>query len=344
MKAKLNVVMYFYIILVSLLVLLTGCGVQESQGSNDISLAGCGVEENQGSNDIIETYKSFIRSRTDALDYLIYDIDKDGYTYKDGDFIFASSDYGTGGHVFPIYASYPLGNGVLRYSGGYKGKELIYLCKLSGAKYENAESVYLNDLPTQYYHDAEDFDFEQSSDREEFINHQYYQSENSSPYYEGSLLLAHNAMNDFTAVYEAFGYAADEIPASSQETNIEIDLETLKAFVGKTKRDIPYDVEDKIWGDRKCCETIERINMFESEGSVLFELMNDTIIDAFWISDNVRYEEIEQIIRYVRASSGGIEVDMKEDELLWLDSYDGLVFYVDYHEVPICVGVKQMTD
>ena len=44
-----------------------------------------------------------------------------------------------------------------------------------------------------------------------FINHQYYFGESYCPYYEGSYLLAQSAMDDFTAVYEAFEDFEEEI-------------------------------------------------------------------------------------------------------------------------------------
>ena len=44
-----------------------------------------------------------------------------------------------------------------------------------------------------------------------FINHQYYLGESYNPYYEDSYLLAHSAMDDFTAVYEAFEDFKEEI-------------------------------------------------------------------------------------------------------------------------------------
>lgn len=131
------------------------------------------------------------------------------YTYRSGRFIYTGSEYGSGWHSLPILASYPEGNGVLDYSGGYKGKELIRLCKQVGDIYENVETVYLNDLPVIYYRDSEDTEFVKSYLLVDgfvlFLNHQYYKSATSSPLYEGSFLLAHNAMDYFIALYEAFG-------------------------------------------------------------------------------------------------------------------------------------------
>lgn len=352
MKAKILNLFYFSVFSVCLLSSLLGCG-RENLGT---------VEE------IMEGYKTFIHSQSDALDYLIYDIDEDGYpelffgkhieeeradiyeiyTYKNGDFNYVGSEYGPGGHICPILASYPHGNGVLRYSGGYKGKELIYLCKLVEGNYRDAETVFLSNQSMAYYRDSGDVEYQKSYNREAFINHQYYLSENSSPYYEGSYLLAQSEMTDFTAVYEAFGYSDNEIPTLNEnmESEIvnEVDLELLQSYIGKTKSDIPYDIKEKMWGDKKCYETTEKVRMMDNEGSLIFELMDNSIIGVCWNSDTIPYEEIEQIIKSIRESTDSEQLELYEDELLWVDVSNGVEYYADFHEVPFCVGVQQILD
>ena len=173
---------------------------------------------------LLEEYKGFIGEQSDAGAYMIYDIDKDTYpelffrhilpeereayydiyTYKDGKFSFLERAYGAGlWHTLPIFASYPDGNGVIEY-GAAKGKEYISIERwIDGTR--ESETLYSGEYIGQYYRDADDQAYMNSENGDAQINHQYYQSETSSPYFEGSYLLGQNSMDNYTALYEALG-------------------------------------------------------------------------------------------------------------------------------------------
>lgn len=84
-------------------------------------------------------------------------------------------------------------------------------------------------MPALYYRDSEDTEFEDSyfnfHGTNVYINHQYYNSTSSSPYFEGSFLLAQSAMDNHTAVYEAFdsiketGFSEIKVPFTYQVYN-----------------------------------------------------------------------------------------------------------------------------
>ena len=81
---------------------------------------------------------------------------------------------------------------------GNKDGEVIY----TGTAY--GSSGHWHHIPLIYYRDTKDIEFEDSFYRKAFLNHQYYVSETSSPFFEGSYLLAQSAMDNYTALYEAF--------------------------------------------------------------------------------------------------------------------------------------------
>lgn len=174
----------------------------------------------------IEDYKYFIRSKNNS--YKIYDIDKDGYPelffselhyqereaftdiyiYSDGEFTHLDRTYDfIFWQAFPKYASYPNGNGIVQYARG-RGKETVSVEKwVDGVN--RSDTAYQTDFiqdhidrDQMYYKDVNDDAYETE------INHQFYQSETSCPYFEGSYLLGLSAKDNFTAVYEAFGVEA----------------------------------------------------------------------------------------------------------------------------------------
>ena len=175
--------------------------------------------------ELIDEYISFIQSQTNALSYSIYDIDKDGYpevfievhgdrsldyniySYREGRFIFAGY-LDSGWHSLPVLASYPEGNGVLSHFY-YKGREIVQLSTWKDGVY-NEEVLYVEQGTSLYYGGESDKAFDDSMNHESFINHQFYQSENTVPFVEGSCLLGHSAVDNFTAVYEAFEIKSGE--------------------------------------------------------------------------------------------------------------------------------------
>lgn len=186
--------------------------------------------------EIIEQYKSFIQSQSDRSCYSIYDIDKDGYPelffyeshaqerdafcdiyyYRSGNFELLERTHGPGfWHVWPTYASYPNGNGMVEY-GAVKGYEFVNVQTLNDGML-NTEEVYYSKEGAKYYLDSGDQAYYESHNNNP-INHQYYQSETSCPYFEGSYLLGRSAMNDYTALNEAFS-DFEEIEPSAEIQN-----------------------------------------------------------------------------------------------------------------------------
>lgn len=189
---------------------------------------GNSTEDNNKSS-LIEEYIQFIKAKNDGRDfqnYIIYDIDKDGYpellilvgipeerrsvyeiySYKSGRFEFQTQCKNCLPHGPAAYASYPDGNGMIAHFS-FKGAEGVFLLSLSGHEIvdEPLYSEKLENHPTQYYLDEYDQYYQDSYNHNNYINHQFYVGENASPYYDGSYLLGQSAMDDFTAVYEAFG-------------------------------------------------------------------------------------------------------------------------------------------
>ena len=310
-----------------------------------------------------DAYINFIKSKSDTITYLIYDVDKDGfpevfierqdpnyrafvcdiYSYKKGEFVMLDTEFGPGGHVSPVFASYPDGNGVLEYSV-YKGKELIQLHAWPDGN-DIEQTVYLEDYSGKYYSDSFDQTFTDSYSHKKFINHQFYKGENASPLYEGSLLLAQSAPNDFTAVYEALDgsvKANSETKDDSKEQNTdEITIKTLKSFIGKHRKEIPYDINPRDYWGKMYYETVKNPKMYGYEGKVLFELKDDTVIDVFWESEAVRYEDLDKIIQDIRKTTGLKEQELAMDELYWTDTSDNVQYYIKYHESPLRIGVKK---
>ena len=183
--------------------------------------------ENQ---DIIEQYITFISSQT-GTDYLIYDIDKDGYPeimiqkgirslraacysiyrYSEGEFEFFDLIHRPYRNGPAVYASYPDGNGMVE-NWRFRGKEAVGIITICEDKIEKEYPYVMNESDSiRYYPEKYDQRFDDSESFKSFINHQYYFGESYCPYYEGSYLLAQSAMDDFTAVYEAFEDFEEEI-------------------------------------------------------------------------------------------------------------------------------------
>ncbi len=326
------------------------------------------TDAKKNSSEIITSYINFIKSQQSAISYLIYDVDKDGapevfierqdpnyrafvvdiYSFRNGKFEMLGTEFGAGGHVTPVFASYPDGDGVLKYSV-HKGKELIELLKwVNGTCSE--ESVYLDDYHGRYYGDRFDQTYDDSLCHKKFINHQFYKSENSYPFYEGSLLLAQSSPADFTAVYEAFdgsGNAADRSRDDNKEQNSdEITIKTLKSFIGKQRSEIPYDltsdITSPVWPRENCYETVMNPKMYGYEGKVVFQFKDNAVINAYWASGAVHYEDLNKIIQDIRKTTGLEEQESVIDELTWTDTSDHVQYYIKYHEAPLIIGVKKV--
>jgi len=232
---------------------------------------------------LIEEYIQFIKAKNDGSDfqnYIIYDIDKDGYpellilvgipeerrsvyeiySYKSGRFEFQTQCKNCLPHGPAAYASYPDGNGMIAHFS-FKGAEGVFLLSLSGHEIvdEPLYSEKLENHPTQYYLDEYDQYYQDSYNHNNYINHQFYVGENASPYYDGSYLLGQSAMDDFTAVYEAFG-VEEETDASTEKSNnkfmgiskLDPGVEISTTTIGNTYR-IRYDYSggDNEYGELK---------------------------------------------------------------------------------------------
>ena len=354
-------------IMLSALILSASYLINPAFGATDAKAAVSAKSstDNQIGKALSDVYINFIKSKSDAITYLIYDVDKDRYpevfigrhdqenrafvfdiySYKKDEFVKLDTEFGPGGHVSPVFASYPDGNGVLEYSV-HKGKELIQLHNWVDGNH-NEQTVYLDDYSGKYYGDSFDQTFDDSYRHKKFINHQFYKSENSRPLYEGSLLLAQSAPDDYTAVYEALdGSVKTESKKkddSKEQNPDEITIKTLKSFIGKHRKDIPYDTTSRKWGEKSCYETKKNPKMYGYEGKVLFEFKDDVVIDVFWTSGAVRYEDIDMIIKDIRETTGLKEEELYLDELYWTDTSDKVQYYIKYHESPIAIGVKKMS-
>ena len=219
-----------------------------------------GYFENDGykiTQNVIEEYKGFIQSQTDALNYLIYDVDKDGfpelffeiehkgdeyvtgreyshkiYTYEDGEFRFLDTWKGSGynGEYLDVYASYPNNNGVLTHTT-ILGHESLVLHTLEEGKFKNEVKYEVDDqTPIRYYFDEDDQEYKDSRFHKTYINHQFYKGERKAPYCEGSYLLAQSDMDDYTALYEAF----KEIENNSHLKSDDSVLSTQRKLISET--------------------------------------------------------------------------------------------------------------
>lgn len=325
------------------------------------------IDETQ-QDDTVEKYIDFIRSQTDALDYLVYDIDKDGYpelfiekehtgtelvtgreyyhdiyTYKNGEFQLLDTWTGSGynGQDLDVYASFPNENGILTHAVVW-GSESLMLYRLVDGKFES-EVIYsvTEDTSVRYYLEEDDQVYKDSRFHNAYINHQYYKGETSSPYCEGSYLLAQSAPDNFSAVYEAFN---DDYFREIQSTADEVTIDTLKSYLGKNMNEVPYNTTPQMWGRRSCYETTDNVGMYGYLGKILFETEDDLIKDVFWTCDTIRFDEIEQMINNIRNVLGQENKEFDEDTLHWVDVSDGAHYYFMSHEVPIIIGVKRLSE
>lgn len=201
-------------------------------------------EGSDNQDEIIEQYKTFIQSQNtgnDYQNYIIYDIDKDGYpellilttipeerrsvyeiySYKSGSFEFKTQCKNCLPHGPAAYASYPNGNGMIAHYS-FRGAEGVILLSLNGYEMQE-EQLYLERIeehPTQFYLDEYDPIYADSYNHNNYLNHQFYVGEAASPYCDGSYLLGQSAMDDFTALYEAFDTSKEvEVDTSEDDMN-----------------------------------------------------------------------------------------------------------------------------
>lgn len=338
-------------------------------------------EETPEKETTIEAYKGFIQSQTDALDYLIYDIDKDGfpelfiekehtgdeyvtgreyshdiYTYKNAEFQFLDTWTGSGynGQDPDAYASFPTENGILTHAVVW-GFESLMLYRLIDGKFES-ELIYdvSEEQPIRYYLEENDQAFKDSRSHNAYINHQYYKSDTDSSYCEGSHLLAQSNINDFTALYEAFddeesSRQPSELNDNTENENIENDneltMETLRSFIGKEKSEISYETQDAgMRGEENYLQTKNGVYLFGHEGSIYFEYVDDVIVNAFWFASDAVHDvdEISQSITALTGIQPGIR-DMDNDEYYWDDPSENVEYYLNCHEGPTRIGVKLLS-
>ena len=112
----------------------------------------------------------------------------------------------------------------------FRGAEGVTLLSLNGHEMVD-ESLYLEKTevhPTQYYRDEYDQIYADSYGHKNYLNHQFYVGEAASPYCDGSYLLGQSAMDDFTAVYEAFGVKEETGSSTEKSSNAFMGISTLK--------------------------------------------------------------------------------------------------------------------
>ena len=177
---------------------------------------------------------------SDYQNYIIYDIDKDGYpellilatipeerrsvyeiySYESGGFEYKTQCKNCLPHGPAAYASYPNGNGMIAHYS-FRGAEGVVLLSLNGYEMQE-EQLYLERIeehPTQYYLDEYDQVYADSYGHNKYLNHQFYVGTTASPYCDDSYLLGQSAMDDFTAVYEAFGVKEGEGTSAENSSN-----------------------------------------------------------------------------------------------------------------------------
>ena len=223
----------------------------ESVSGKDQHTNASQTASNASQEEIIEQYKTFIQSKNEGSDYqnyIIYDIDKDGYpellilvtipeerrsvyeiySYKSGSFEYQTQCKNCLPHIPAAYASYPNGNGMIAHFS-FRGAEGVTLLSLNGHEMVD-ESLYLEKTevhPTQYYLDEYDQIYADSYGHKNYLNHQFYVGEAASPYCDGSYLLGQSAMDDFTAVYEAFGVKEETDNSTEKSSNAFMGISTL---------------------------------------------------------------------------------------------------------------------
>lgn len=233
----------FFISILFCMLALTACdeSIMEADTTSAITESAQYVAESEvvtAVETVIEDYKEFIQSKSESANYSIYDIDKDGYpelffeevhakereafcdiyTYNGGNFELLDRTYGPAfWYALPTYASYPNGNGIVEY-GAVKGIEFVDVNTWENGE-RIRETVYRSDISeegTKYYKDTDDDAFVHQDFNGEPLNHQYYQSETSCPYFEGSYLLGKSTKDNYTALYEAFGVETQDNEASTE--------------------------------------------------------------------------------------------------------------------------------
>ena len=202
---------------------------------------GFNADADMETGEIIEKYKAFIQSQGEAIGYLAYDIDKNGfpelfivkeeslgeavagyelsydiYTFSNGELILART-LGGGGYngTRPYdFVCYPSGNGLLRRDVVWEF-ETVSLFKMNGKEleeellYSGATTDHPGEFPT---------------------------------YYGGTENLNQCAMNDFTALYEAFGVKQDNSGTDnfSKTSVMEVPSELYKEIVIEN----PYSITE----------------------------------------------------------------------------------------------------
>ena len=265
---------------------------------------------------LIEEYKSFISSYSNAKSYMIYDIDKDDYPelffyevhsaereafcdiyyYSEGIFKLLDRTYGPGfWHVLPTYASYPKGNGIVEY-GAVKGREFVDIDTWNEGVCRT-ETVYNSEFSiegTKYYKDTDDHAFVYQDIEGNPINHQFYQSETSCPYFEGSYLLAQSARDNFTALYEAFGVEENDVSVAEQEsTSRGVVFQDVILLSESENTDISSSTDGQIYGVQYSAFEIDdevvELNLSVNNNSETFRLQDERVyfasIESVYVAD-----------------------------------------------------------
>jgi hypothetical protein len=161
--------------------------------------------------------------------------------------------------------------------------------------------------------------------------------------------LAQSSPADFTAIYEALDVSVhdSESDDDSKEQDLDkITIKTLKSFIARKRSEIPYeltsDITSRVWIDGTCYETVKNPEMYGHEGKIIFEFSGDVVINAFWVSETVQYDELDHIIQDIRKTTGLTEQELYIDELYWTDNTEKIQYYIKYHEGPLVIGVKKM--
>ncbi len=122
-----------------------------------------------------------------------------------------------------------------------------------------------------------------------------------------------------------------------------VTVETLKSYIGMTRIEIPYDIDPALNGNG--FETDKNLRMYGHKGKVFFEFENSVVINAYWVSGDVKRDEIDGIIRDISKITGLHVQEFYEGYLQWTNTSDNIEYYSIYplHEgSSTSIGVRRL--
>ena len=158
-----------------------------------------------------------------------------------------------------------------------------------------------------------------------------------------------DAYNRQTTVVSDIEKKLIEIRFKDSEIRDEITIETLQSYIGKHRSEISYSITSDITTKgvfvENCYETVNNLRMYGYEGKVLFEIIDDVVVNAFWATfEAIQYDEIDKIIQNISETTGLKEQEAYAEELYWEDTSNHVEYYIQFHEAPLIIGVKRQEE